>query len=115
MMDISDGLSTDVHRLATASGCGAALDAIPVADAARAIAQTRCEDAERFALAGGDDFELLAAIRPRAFSYLAARYAKRFGRELKKVGDLRAEPGILYKGERIERSGWDHFAASARR
>jgi thiamine-monophosphate kinase len=115
MMDISDGLSTDVHRLATASGCGAALDAIPVADAARAIAKTRGEDAERFALAGGDDFELLAAIRPRAFNYLAARFAKRFGRELKKVGALRAEPGVAYNGERIERSGWDHFAASATR
>jgi len=115
MMDISDGLSTDVHRLATASGCGAELDAIPVAAAARSIAQTRGEDPERFALAGGDDFELLTAIRPRAFSHLAARYAKRFGRELKKVGALCAESGVVYKGERIEPSGWDHFAAGAAR
>jgi thiamine-monophosphate kinase len=115
IMDISDGLSTDVQRLAMASGCGAELDAIPVAPAARAIAQARGESAERFALAGGDDFELLAAIRPRAFGYLAGRYAKRFGRALKKVGALRAEPGVVYNGERIERSGWDHFSASAAR
>ncbi|MBV9332691.1 MAG: thiamine-phosphate kinase, partial [Candidatus Eremiobacteraeota bacterium] len=115
MMDISDGLSTDVARLASASGCGAQLDTIPVADAAAAIARARHENAETFALAGGDDFELLAAIRPRAFSHLAARYAKRFGRELKKIGALRAEAGVAYKGERIERSGWDHFAASAER
>lgn len=115
MMDISDGLSTDVRRLATASGCGADLDTIPVADSARSRAQARGENAEQFALAGGDDFELLAAIRPRAFSYLAARYAKRFGGELKKVGVLRAEPGVLYQGERVEPSGWDHFRASAER
>jgi len=115
MMDLSDGLSTDVRRLAAASGCGAELNAIPVADCARVLAQGRGEDAERFALAGGDDFELLVAIRPRAFSHLAARYAKRFGRELKKVGVLRVEPEILYKGERVEPSGWDHFAASADR
>lgn len=115
MMDISDGLSTDVRRLAAASSCGAELDAIPVADSARARAQRRGEDAERFALAGGDDFELLVAIRPRAFSYLKMRYAKRFGRELKKVGVLSAEAGVLYKGERVEPSGWDHFAASAER
>jgi thiamine-monophosphate kinase len=115
MMDISDGLSRDVGRLATASGCGAELDSIPVADAARASAQVRGEKAEHFALAGGDDFELLAAIRPRAFSYLAERYAKRFGQELKKLGVLRAEPGVLYKGERIEPSGWDHFAVSDER
>lgn len=115
MMDISDGLSTDVGRLATASGCGAELDAIPVAAAARAIAQARRENAERFALAGGDDFELLAAIRPRAFAYLSARYSKRFGRELKKIGALRAEAGIVYDGELIGSSGWDHFAASGTR
>lgn len=115
MMDVSDGLSTDVHRLSAASGCGARLEAIPVARSARAAAQARGETPERFALAGGDDFELLAAIRPRAFSYLAARYKKRFGRELQKVGVLSAEPGVVYDGERIERSGWDHFAANAAR
>jgi thiamine-monophosphate kinase len=115
MMDISDGLSTDVARLAAASGCGAELDAVPVAPPASAAAQARHENAERFALAGGDDFELLAAIRPRAFNHLAARYAKRFGRELQKIGALCAELGIAYNGERIERSGWDHFAASTTR
>jgi len=114
MMDISDGLSTDVARLASASGCGAELNAIPVAAAARVIAGARQENAERLALAGGDDFELLAAIRPRAFSYLAARYAKRFGRALERVGVLRPEPGVVYNGERVEPSGWDHFGASAR-
>lgn len=115
MMDVSDGLSTDVHRLCAASGCGAQLEAIPVAPSARAAAQARHEAPDRFALAGGDDFELLAAIRPRAFRYVAARYRKRFGRELHKIGVLSAEQGVVYNGERIERSGWDHFAASATR
>lgn len=113
MMDISDGLSTDIHRLAAASGCGAALDAIPVAPSARTICEARGENAERFALAGGDDFELLVAIRPRAFNFLAARYAKRFGRALEKVGVLRTEPGVAYNGEQVERSGWDHVSGSA--
>lgn len=110
MMDISDGLSTDLHRLAEASGCGAKLEDIPVADSARALARDRAEDAERFALAGGEDFELLVAIRPRAFGFLADRYAKRFGRVLLRIGALRAEPGIVWRGEKVERSGWDHFA-----
>jgi thiamine-monophosphate kinase len=110
MMDLSDGLSTDVHRLARSSECGAKLDAIPVAEPARALAQARGEDPERFALAGGEDFELLAAIRPRAFGHLAARYAARFARELLRVGVLRAEPGVVWSGAALERSGWDHFA-----
>ena len=110
LIDLSDGLSTDVSRLAVASECGAEIESVEVAAPARALAQARGEDQELFALAGGEDFELLAAIRPRAFAYLAGRYAARFGRELKRVGVLRAELGVVWKGEKLERSGWDHFA-----
>ncbi len=109
MMDLSDGLSTDVARLAAASGCGAELESIPVAESAWALAQARGEDPERFGLAGGEDFELLAAIRPRAFSYLAGRFAARFARRLSRVGLLRVEPGVVWNGAPAEPAGWDHF------
>jgi thiamine-monophosphate kinase len=113
LMDLSDGLSTDVHRLAASSGCGAAIETVPVAESARAAARATGEDPERFALAGGEDFELLAAIRPRAFRYLADRYAAYFKRELCRVGTLRAEPAVIWNGAPLERSGWDHLAEPA--
>ena len=114
MMDCSDGLSTDVYRLCAASGCGAAIENVPVAPAARAFAQSRGEDAERYALAGGEDFELLAAIRPRAFGYLAGRFAKRFGRPLLRVGVLEKEEGVRRQSRPLERSGWEHFGVEGR-
>jgi thiamine-monophosphate kinase len=110
LMDISDGLGTDVARLAAASGCAAALEAIPVAPSALAVCAARKEDPQPFALAGGEDFELMAAIRPRGFGHLATRYAKRFGRELNKVGVLREGGGVVWRGVSLERPGWDHFA-----
>ncbi len=110
MMDCSDGLSTDLRRLASASGCGAIVESIPVAPAARAVAQALAEDPQRFALAGGEDFELIAAIRPRAFRHLAARYAARFKRELFRVGVLREGSDVVWNGSALERFGWDHFA-----
>jgi thiamine-monophosphate kinase len=110
MMDCSDGLSTDVWRLAEASGCGAALDAIPVAEAARALACARGENPERFALAGGEDFELLLAVRPRAFIYLGARYQRHFGCRLFRIGALCEGSGVTWNGAPLERAGWDHFA-----
>jgi thiamine-monophosphate kinase len=110
MMDCSDGLSTDLDRLCRASGCGAVLDRVPAAAAARAVAQLRDEDPERFALAGGEDFELLVAVRPRAFEHLAVRYRARFGCELYRIGTLRAQPGITWRGAPLERTGWEHFA-----
>jgi thiamine-monophosphate kinase len=109
MIDCSDGLSTDLSRLAAAGGCGAIVESVPLARSARAVAQARGEDPERFGLAGGEDFELIAAIRPRAFRHVAARYAARFKRELLRIGVLRGEPGIVWNGAPLERSGWDHF------
>ena len=95
MMDVSDGLSTDLERLCVASGCGATLERVPVAEPARALAAARGEDPERFALAGGEDFELLVAVRPRAFAHLGrAVIAARFGRKLARVGVLRPGSGV---------------------
>jgi thiamine-monophosphate kinase len=71
-------------------------------------------DAEAYALAGGEDFELLVAIAPRAYAHLAARFRARFGRPLERVGVLREGRGVTWsrngKEERIDRTGWDHFA-----
>jgi thiamine-monophosphate kinase len=110
MMDCSDGLSTDLDRLCQASRCGALLESVPVAPAARALAECRGEDPQSFAIAGGEDFELLIAVDRRAFSYLAGRFERRFRRPLARVGDLRERPGIEWNGAPLPRSGWDHFA-----
>ncbi|HLY00946.1 MAG TPA: thiamine-phosphate kinase [Candidatus Cybelea sp.] len=110
MIDCSDGLSTDLSRLCAASGCGAVVEAVPVAPAARDAAVRRGEDPENLALAGGEDFELIVAIRPRAFSHLATRYAKHFKRELLRVGVLSKEAGLIWRGSPLTSTGWDHFA-----
>jgi thiamine-monophosphate kinase len=110
MMDISDGLSTDARRLCAASDCGGEIEDIPVADSARQVAQRLGEDPERFALLGGEDFELLVAIRPRAFRYLAGRYEKRFKKRLLRVGSLRKGRGVMWRGAPVDSLGWDHFA-----
>ncbi len=114
MMDISDGLSTDVARLACASDCGAEVDAVPVAPCARWFAQRIGEEPQRFALAGGEDFELLVAIRARAFAHVAQRYEARFKSPLYRIGVLRAAHGVVWNGVALERSGWDHFAPAVR-
>jgi len=110
MIDLSDGLSTDLARLAAASGCGAEVQTVPVAEPARALASLRGEPPEVFTLAGGEDFELLAAVGARAFGHLAARYAARFSRPLLAVGVLREGVEIAWNGAPLRRTGWDHFA-----
>ena len=112
MMDISDGLSTDLARMCARSGVGATLASLPVCHAAVDAARALGETPDAFALAGGEEYELLAAVDGRAYRHLAARFRARFGRELFRVGTFRAEDGIVLRGDDgletpVARTGWD--------
>jgi thiamine-monophosphate kinase len=72
MMDISDGLSSDLTHLCRSSGVGAIIDAerIPVDSSVVNLCGRRALDPLRLALDGGEDFELLFTIRPRDLRWL---------------------------------------------
>jgi thiamine-monophosphate kinase len=61
MIDISDGLAADLWHLCDAGDVGVRLLApqIPVAESAREVARASGADALEWALAGGEDYELL--------------------------------------------------------
>jgi thiamine-monophosphate kinase len=114
MMDLSDGLSTDLPRLARASGTGATIEDVPVAPAARAVAARIGADADAWARDGGEDFELLVAVASRAFTHLAGRFQTRFGRPLLRVGTATAGSDVrLAGGGPVTAAGWDHLRAGA--
>ena len=66
-MDLSDGLADAVRQVAEASGVGAIIDAaeLPIEPEARRWFESRGADPVHEAMAGGDDYELLVAVRPR--------------------------------------------------
>ena len=99
-IDISDGLSLDLARLAHESGCGALvqLDQIPLAPAAHWMSQQQSDgrSALDHALSDGEDFELILAVPPDA--------AKRMLSEqplpvpLTRIGEFVPEPGLWQTG-----------------
>ena len=62
-IDVSDGLAGDLGKLCAASGVAGRIQSsrLPLAAELRAVAG---EDAVRYALAGGDDYELLFTVPP---------------------------------------------------
>jgi thiamine-monophosphate kinase len=70
-IDISDGLLTDLDKLCAASGCGARLDvdALPISSALQAL--TTADACVQYALAGGDDYEMLFTIPPARLAQIA--------------------------------------------
>jgi thiamine-monophosphate kinase len=97
MIDVSDGLAIDLHRLADASGVGFALDRVPVAEGATVDE----------ALGGGEDYELVVATADPG--RLAEAFAEAGLRAPQVIGRC-TEPadGRLLEGEPLARLGWEH-------
>jgi thiamine-monophosphate kinase len=116
MMDLSDGLSTDLPRLCRASGVGARIDAwnIPCAEiperAARKLNGIAANPLQ-LALDGGEDYELLFTVPRRNVAKL--RDAPGFSR-LTAIGKITRERKILLadsegRKQPLKSGGWDPF------
>jgi thiamine-monophosphate kinase len=66
-MDVSDGLAGDLAKLCRASGCSAEIDVgkVPLSKAAQRLVAAE-PDLIETVLTGGDDYEILCAVRPGA-------------------------------------------------
>ncbi len=116
MMDLSDGLATDLFRLAQASGLGAKVEAaaLPIAESTRDLAAGLGIDPLDWALRGGEDFELLFTCGPGQLELLSALLAETEpDLALTRVGSMTGEPGVWLHGVGEPRDiglmGYDHF------
>jgi thiamine-monophosphate kinase len=115
-IDVSDGLLQDLSHLARASGVGARVRAaaLPLDPALRRLA-SRDPRLLELALAGGEDYELLAAVPPSRLPRARAA-AARAGVALSAIGELVRGRGVRALDERgralaPSRAGHDHLLA----
>jgi thiamine-monophosphate kinase len=112
-MDLSDGLIGDLPKLAQASGLAAhvAVERLPLSEAMRAAVPA--DQARDWALAAGDDYELLLAVPAPHYAELEAK-ADQLNLSLAVIGELRAGEGVTWSLNGTEFlpgvRGWDHFA-----
>jgi thiamine-monophosphate kinase len=95
---LSDGLGDGAHRLAEASGIGAIVEAdeLPIEPAARSWFEAHGQDAVTSAIAAGDDYELLFAVRPRLRGRLAAA-ARQGGVPITRIGVFTAGTDVVLR------------------
>ena len=114
MIDVSDGLSTDLAHVADESRVGALLDAhaIPVASAAKRLAKRDGISPLEHALHDGEDFELLfTAPRSRRNQILQG---KALPTPPALIGRIEAKPGLRIRDHagvvrKLEPRGYEHF------
>ena len=99
-MDVSDGLSLDLSRMAAESGCGAVIhaSAVPIADAAFRLSEQSAADKTplQHALSDGEDFELIIAAGPADADEILGRQP--IGVPVTRIGDFTNEPGLFIVG-----------------
>jgi thiamine-monophosphate kinase len=113
MIDISDGLSSDLHHMCRESRVGAIIESgkLPIDSRAAALCGRRALDPLMLALHGGEDYELLFAVSSENVMRLPSKVD---GVGLTKIGEIRPESeGIrVSEGSRLwdlKPEGWKHF------
>ncbi len=116
MMDVSDGMAIDLHRMCRASSVGALLhaEALLADPVLQVLAADFDIDVKECVLNGGDDYELLCAVGESEERGLHAA-ALAAGVEIRAVGRFVADPTRIClerdgRFEALSPDGWDHFA-----
>lgn len=94
MMDISDGVGSDIRHILSQSGVGADIELTSIPTSV----DIEC------ALTAGEDYKLLFTVRPDKVDSLVSDYLDRFGKPLYKIGTITASSSLrwLHRGTPTE-------------
>lgn len=116
MMDISDGIDSDIRHILKKSNCGCIirLDEIPLSQPLMRSSKKFNWDMFTLALSGGEDYSLLLTVNPNDFFQVNKAYKKEFNSSLFPIGcitDQRGKLSYQLNGEDyiLIDKGFDHF------
>ncbi len=117
MMDISDGIASDLKHMLQASHVGAVidLDIVPVSESLTCLSKKYGWNTLHLAISGGEDYELLLTVDPDFFESIKMEFENRFQKPLIQIGEIKQsfDPIIdwLEKGKKVDlhEDGFNHF------
>jgi thiamine-monophosphate kinase len=113
-IDSSDGLAWSLHEIARASRVRITVDSLPIADEVEKFAVVNKLGSSDLALYGGEEYELVVAVKSRMWN-LATDAVKEAGGNLLPIGKITAGKGVFLKTREklvvIQSRGYEHFKA----
>jgi len=109
MIDVSDGLASEINHLCRRSGCGAIvrIATVPVHEQTVLVAREAKEELAHYILNGGEDYELLFALAPEDAEKLSPTESTVIGEFVEEEGVTLVHPDG--REEPLPPSSWDHF------
>ena len=104
-IDSSDGLAISLYLLAESSAVNMRIDSLPIAEGVKEFAKENSISAEKLALFGGEEYEIVCT------------YPKESRKKLEKLGmitigtvtSMAKSPSVYLGARKLERKGWIHF------
>lgn len=116
MMDISDGISSDLIHILNSSGMRADIftEKLPVSSTMSTVAKKHGWKELELATSGGEDYELLFTVDRKDIDRLKKDYFKKFAENITVIGEIKegqAKINWLKNGKPIEfvKGGFNHF------
>jgi len=116
MIDLSDGIESDMHRIMESSDTGAEidLDKIPVSETLKKVSEKYNWNKYEIAVNGGEDYCLMLTVENRQFEYIKNNFSTHFSKPLYPIGKITDHKGDLTfklnkKSIDFSKHGFDHF------
>ncbi len=115
MIDISDGIDSDIQRIMERSRCGARIDLnrLPYSVELREVCSEYDWDVHEIAATGGEDYCLLCTVDAPAYEAINRDFSEKFGRDLFPIGQICEETKLDYRENglpvHLTKHGFDHF------
>jgi thiamine-monophosphate kinase len=114
MMDLSDGLYSDIQQIMRLSQLGARIELgqLPISQALATVAAENDWSVHDFALLGGEDYGLLLTVSPESFESLATDYSLRFSSPVHVVGEMVTTGLFLFLNGQTyqpQKAAFNHF------
>ncbi|MCD6320055.1 MAG: thiamine-phosphate kinase [Candidatus Desulfofervidaceae bacterium] len=115
MIDISDGIASDLSWICQESGLGAFIhqDLLPISPACKKAAKRLKQDYLSWALGGGEDYRLLFTASQETADELKQKVAEELKREIFIIGEITAGNRVylIHNGQKkdITGKGYSHF------